>query len=225
MRRYLDDLPLKYAPEPSRVERVRKLVRRHPRLTQAGAMVSAAAVLLLAGAGVLTATQAKLKAAHARAYEAEGAEARERKQAFTSGAERARCLVNTTTGDPEQVREGLGVCERTLSLYEILDRYDWQQHPAWRRLDVAEQQELAEDVREMLLLLASGRVFVATARASAQLPGDAATVVAPGGPGLTPLNVFGTLLANQTAAGHQPDGQASVQAALREGLTLLERRN
>jgi tetratricopeptide (TPR) repeat protein len=223
LRRYLEDLPLRYAPEPSQVERARKFIRRHPRVTQAGAIVSAAAVLLLAGAGVLTATQAKLKAAHARAYEAEGAEARERKQAFTTGAERARCLVNTTTGDPEQVREGLAVCERTLGLYEILDRYDWQQHAALRRLDVAEQRELAEDVREMLLLLASGKVFVATARASAQLPGDAAAVVAPGGPALTPLNVFGTLLAKQTVAGHQPSRQAFVQTALHEGLTLLER--
>src|SRR6202011_2332649 len=106
---------------------------------------------LTAGAGVLAATQAKLKAAHARAYEAEGAEARERKQAFTNAAERARCLVNTTTGEPEQVGEGVAICERALALYEVLDRHDWQQHPAWQRLDAIEQRELAEDIREVLL--------------------------------------------------------------------------
>src|SRR5262249_27342881 len=36
LRRFLDDLPLKYAPEPSRAERLRKWLRRHPRLTSSG---------------------------------------------------------------------------------------------------------------------------------------------------------------------------------------------
>ena len=49
LRRFLDDRPLKYAPELSRVERVRKFVRRHPRLDVVGdGRAAAAAVLLLA---------------------------------------------------------------------------------------------------------------------------------------------------------------------------------
>src|SRR5439155_6429586 len=86
LRRYLEDRPLQVAPELSRSEQVAKFVRRHPRLTQAAALVSAAALLLGTGAGVLAVTRIQLSAAQARAYEAEGAEARERKQSFVRGA-------------------------------------------------------------------------------------------------------------------------------------------
>src|SRR5579884_4231195 len=50
LRRFLDDLPLRHAPELSRVERLRKWVRRHPRLTSS-ATVGIVAALLLAGTG------------------------------------------------------------------------------------------------------------------------------------------------------------------------------
>jgi len=167
LRRYLEDRALQYAPELSRREQVAKFVRRHPRLTQAGALVSAAVLLLGTGAGILAATRAQLTTVKARAYEAEGAEARERKQAFVTGAERARILVNTSTGMAEQVKEGVSVCEQTLGLYDILRGDDWQQHPAWQRLEADDRQALAEDARELLLLLAWGKVFLADTAASA----------------------------------------------------------
>ena len=50
LRRFLEDRPLKYAPELSRTERVRKWLRRNPRLTSSGS-VATAATLLLAAAG------------------------------------------------------------------------------------------------------------------------------------------------------------------------------
>ncbi|HEV3445834.1 MAG TPA: tetratricopeptide repeat protein, partial [Gemmataceae bacterium] len=169
LRRYLEDRPLRYAPELSRREQVAKFVRRHPRLTQAGALVSAAVLLLGTGAGILAATRAQLTTVKARAYEAEGAEARERKQAFVAGAERARILVNTSTGMADQVREGVSVCEQTLGFYDILRDDDWQQHPAWRRLETEDQRALAEDARELLLLLAWGKVFLADTAAPAEI--------------------------------------------------------
>ena len=45
LRRFLDDRPLKYAPELSRVEQVRKYLRRHPRLASSASIVAAAALL------------------------------------------------------------------------------------------------------------------------------------------------------------------------------------
>jgi tetratricopeptide (TPR) repeat protein len=169
LRRYLEDRPLRYAPELSQREQVAKFVRRHPRLTQAGALVSAAVLLLGTGAGILAATRAQLTTVKARAYEAEGAEARERKQAFVIGAERARILVNTSTGMAEQVKEGVSVCEQTLGLYDILRGDDWQQHPAWQRLEADDRQALAEDARELLLLLAWAKVFLADTGAPAEI--------------------------------------------------------
>ena len=54
LRRFLEDRPLKYAPELSRIDRVRKFFRRNPRLLTAGPIFAAAtAALLLVGAAWL----------------------------------------------------------------------------------------------------------------------------------------------------------------------------
>src|SRR5262249_16071392 len=90
---FLDDLPLRHAPELSRAERVREWWRRHPRVTSTGTVATAGAVLLL-GAGValgglsrhLATTQGEL----------EVAQALEEKRRYLAGTERALCLVNTT---------------------------------------------------------------------------------------------------------------------------------
>src|SRR5439155_8086937 len=47
---FLEDQPLKYAPELSRRERIGKWLRRHPRFTSSGSVAAAAALLLFAGA-------------------------------------------------------------------------------------------------------------------------------------------------------------------------------
>ncbi len=82
------------------------------------------------------------------------AEAQERKRAFRAGTVRALCLVNTTTDGKDQLNSGRAACEETLGLYQILARDDWQRQPAWQYLDEADRQQLAEDARELLLLLA-----------------------------------------------------------------------
>ena len=50
--------------------------------------------------------------------------------------------------------EGPDVIRAALDLYGAADRDDWQEQPAWRRLDPPTRRRLAEDVRELLLLLA-----------------------------------------------------------------------
>jgi tetratricopeptide (TPR) repeat protein len=59
---------------------------------------------------------------------------------------------------PDHAARGRQVCEQTLGLYHVLDREDWQQDPQWQRLAADDRLRLAEDTRELLLLLAWSRV-------------------------------------------------------------------
>jgi hypothetical protein len=110
-----------------------------------------AALALPAGAALLVGlrdnladAEEQLRAAHARAT----------RQAFRETTVRALCLVNTTTDQAGHLRKGQGACRRALALYHVLDRDGWQQDPDWQGLDDGKRPVLAEDVRELLLLLA-----------------------------------------------------------------------
>jgi serine/threonine protein kinase/Tfp pilus assembly protein PilF len=158
LRRFLDDRSLKYAPELSRVEQARKWARRHPRLTTA-ASVALVAALLLAGAGAaLTLLGANLTDTREQLSDAQ---AREQKQAFDGNVVRALCLVNTVAPQEDHLRRGVVVCERALSSYGVLEGDGWQSHPLLARLSEGERRQIAEDVRELLLLLAGARVRLA----------------------------------------------------------------
>ncbi len=164
LHRFLNDQPLRHAPELSVRERARKWVRSHPRLAAAGTVSVLAAVVLLLGAGILAGVQGQLRREHARAEAARRDQALQRKAQFEAGAVRSLCLVNTTADLADHVRQGLPVCEKTLSLYGVLDRDDWAEHPDWQALSPPERGQLAADVRELLLLLARARVDVASRR-------------------------------------------------------------
>jgi serine/threonine protein kinase/tetratricopeptide (TPR) repeat protein len=154
LRRFLDDRPLRYAPELSQVERVRKWLRRHPRLTSTGSVAAVAALLLLGAAAAVVAVRDNL----ARAREQiQATEERDRRQAYDAGTLRALCLVNTVSDLDDRLAEGARVCEQTLALYGVLDREDWQEQPAWQRLAPDERRRLGENTRELLQLLAWAR--------------------------------------------------------------------
>lgn len=160
--RLLENRPLKYAPEMSRIEQIQKWVRRHPRLATSSLITTAAAGLLTLGGLMLAGTQAKLAAAQTRVESAELAEAHQRKHEFEQGTLKALCLINTHSDLSEHVAEGREVCEKTLAIYGILDDADWQRQSIWTRLDAAEQRQIAEDARELLLALAGARAQLAT---------------------------------------------------------------
>src|SRR5262249_10392208 len=151
LRRFLDDRSLRYAPELSRVERLRKWLRRHPRITSSGTVATAAAVLLLAVGIVLAGVHRHLATTR---DELANVQAQDRKQQYMEGTERALCLVNTTSEFHDNQREGQEVCERTLALYDVLDRNDWQDNPDWQRLAEPNRRRLLEDTRELCLMLA-----------------------------------------------------------------------
>lgn len=154
LRRFLEDRPLKYAPELSQVERVRKWLRRHPRLTSSASVALAASVLLAASGAAYVGVRQHLQTTQEELKETQ---AQDIKRAYEKGTLKALCLVNTTTEVQDYLRQGIAACEQTLALYDVLDRADWQQGENWRRLPAADRQHLAEDTRELLQLLAWAR--------------------------------------------------------------------
>jgi serine/threonine protein kinase/lipoprotein NlpI len=158
LRRFLEDRPLRYAPELSVKERVRKWARRHPKLTSSASVAAAAAVLLAFAGLALAGVQQHLAATQDRLAQAE---AEDRKEEFQRRTTRALCLVNTTSDVDDHLRRGKAACEEALALYGALDRDDWQSGEAWRRLEDGDRSRLAEDVRELLLMLAWARTRTA----------------------------------------------------------------
>ena len=83
--------------------------------------------------------------------------------AHDEGTLRALCLVNTRLDLQDHLREGIAACERTLALFGAPEDSHWDQHPAWPRISLMDRRRLAEDRRELLLLLAEARVRLAKA--------------------------------------------------------------
>lgn len=152
--RFLHDLPLKFAPELSRVERIQKWVRRHPRWTTAGCALLIAAALILPGINLLQRTQHSLEETQNSLTDAQ---AFERAREFQTGTRGALCLVNTVLPNEEMQQQGVAACEKTLGLYKILEDEDWQTSTFWTRLPPSAREPLALDVRELLLVLAEAR--------------------------------------------------------------------
>ncbi|WP_406698946.1 protein kinase [Singulisphaera sp. Ch08] len=159
LHQFLEDRPLKYAPELSRVERIRKFFRRNPRLLTFSSVSAVALALFLAVGWAFLGARTRLAETRTRLVEAQ---ARERKRAHDSGVLQCQGLINTILGDESHIRQGIAVCERTLALYALADGRSAQEHPDWVHLAPAERLELAEDRRELLLLLAGARVRLAS---------------------------------------------------------------
>ena len=151
LRRLLEDRPLKHAPELSRMEYARKLVKRHPRLTSSGTVAGIAALVILAVGSVLAGVRNQLADTRAR----------DQVRAHDAGILRALCLVHTRLDLRDNLREGIAACERTLALFGAPEDPAWDRQPAWLRVPPEDRRRLAEDRRELLLLLAQARVRLA----------------------------------------------------------------
>jgi serine/threonine protein kinase/Tfp pilus assembly protein PilF len=171
LKRFLEDRPLAHAPELSWAERIGKFIRRHPRLATAASVSAAASVVLGVGAAAWYETAKRLDIAQA-------AEAREVARRFDSGADEARCLVNTGSDFGDHVREGMRKCQDTLALFGVLERDDWQQQPFWQKLDAERQRVTAEEARELLMLLARARVYLSSGPRLRDASQEAAGIIA-----------------------------------------------
>jgi serine/threonine protein kinase/Tfp pilus assembly protein PilF len=141
--RHLANLPLRYAPEPSLVERVRKWKRRNPRLPVQLGLVAAALMLLAAIAGGWMAR---------RQHQATQAE--KEMQAFHKDYGRALFLLGTQPDTARQREEGEQVCRAALDRYGLFTDPTWQKQWRLTALPAPRQQKLKEQFAELLLVLA-----------------------------------------------------------------------
>jgi serine/threonine protein kinase/Flp pilus assembly protein TadD len=144
LERQLEHLPLKYAPEPSGRERVRKFLRRHPSLTSSTSIaVVAVAMVFLLGSALAV-----------RAQRLAGLEALESLHQFQEEMRTAQFLLTTRRADAEQLDAGIRTARGALDRYQAIDNPAWQNLPAVQRLPEGERARLREEVPEGLLLLA-----------------------------------------------------------------------
>lgn len=151
LRRFLDDLPLKFAPEPSPRERVAKWIRRHPRTTSSTSVALLALVLLCAAGGTIALLSNSLQ----------GVSARLRFRNFQSEFSECQLRLNTTSGPREHLTTGIKMAQRALER-EGQGLWDPTQKGAWTRwLEPKDQQLLREQMVELILLEARARTYLA----------------------------------------------------------------
>jgi Flp pilus assembly protein TadD len=143
LERQRTDQPLAHAREQSCRERATKWLRRNRR----GAILTTGAfvLLLLCLAGGLALRNGD-RLAHAEALAT--------LSAFHEEREEAHLLLAGRPDDDEQRREGLRIAHQALARYNVIGRSDWREQPTVRRLPPEERERLAQDMGELLLLIA-----------------------------------------------------------------------
>ena len=140
------NLPLKYAPEPSVREKVRKWVRRHPTVVSPAALVAYAAAVLL----VVAAVTVRLSlSARAERQDAERRAAVRQFEEFRSLAEAVKSEAGSPSGSAKVLQLGSAA----------LDRYGatepgWEDRPEVSRLPGPEREQLKSEVGEVAFLAA-----------------------------------------------------------------------
>ena len=167
LRRFLDDLPLLHAIEPSLRGRAAKWARRNPRATGA-TTVGLVGLALILGLGAAS-WSVRQHLAHASA--------RLRLSAFQARFPECQLWLNTVGGPAESLGRGIALAEDTLAHAGIApdpartagDRATWLDG-----LPTRDQVEARRDIAEVILLLARARVYLADASHSAARQREAA---------------------------------------------------
>jgi Flp pilus assembly protein TadD len=146
----LQDRPLRHAPDRSPRERLRKWVRRHPRLVSAAAVLAASAALLFLLLGALARKGRRLEAFEAA-------------EAFRQFRQEARAVqfdfLNNRTAERAALGEAVARCRDLLGRYRVTEDPRWQQADAVRALPAEDRRRLAEEAGELLLLWARGEAL------------------------------------------------------------------
>lgn len=156
LRRFLDDLPLKYAPEPSLRERAAKWIRRHPSTTSTTSVALLAVVLLLVAGGVISLLSNNLQ----------GAMSRLKFRNFQSEFSECQLLLNTTSGPVEHLGKGIAIAQNALD-HQAAGLWDKAQPKSWIHwLTDEEQTRYREQIVEMILLEARAKTYLANKKGS-----------------------------------------------------------
>ena len=149
LRRYLDDLPLKYAPEPSLRERAEKWARRNPRATGASSIGVLALFLIVAVAGASWTLSHHLRQVSARL----------RMKVFEDRFRQCQFLLNTSGGPADSLERGIALAEGTLVEAGVESSGKGRLAASWfDALPAEERDEVRRDLAELMLLDARARV-------------------------------------------------------------------
>jgi tetratricopeptide (TPR) repeat protein len=144
LQRQRENLPLRYAAEPSLRERARKWRRRHPRLMSSTTVGLIAALLFLGLASLLL-----VRGRHLTRLEAVTA-----KHQLGEDLKVIRFQLSTPDAERQQREEGMALGRRLLDRYRVLETRSWQEGTNVSALSAEERQRLRADMGELLLLLA-----------------------------------------------------------------------
>ena len=155
--RHANDLPLKYASNPSISERAAKWRRRHPKLMSAGTAGAIGLVLAAVFAGLWTARNHKLaRLAAAQQY-----------SEFREQLPQARLALSLPDSDRSLLFDGLDAVDQTAGIY--LSHGDhWRDAPRYTRLPAADRQLLNVQLAELCYLQARAERIVAASETDEQ---------------------------------------------------------
>ena len=141
--RHLQDLPLKYTPEPSFREKATKWLRRNPKLPyRLLALTIPFVLVLVAVLGI-------------RSYHLEQDRiAEERLNTFRTTAQQAKFQFNTQMGDPQARKAGIEKAMAALNLYRAQNDPNWTEDSQLDYLSADQRNNLFNEVGEMYYFLA-----------------------------------------------------------------------
>jgi eukaryotic-like serine/threonine-protein kinase len=153
LRRFLDDRPLKFTPEPSLYERLGKWSRRHPRASSAWTLGPLALVLTLTIATIAWKKSAQLGDVAARLN----------LRRFHQEFHECQFLLNTSSGGEltEHLRRGIQRSKAAIDRFGVDDRGDWLRSFWVTSLAPEERATLRSDIAELIELEARARVVLA----------------------------------------------------------------
>ncbi|MCA9013073.1 MAG: protein kinase [Planctomycetaceae bacterium] len=158
LRRERRSLPLKYAPNTSRRERLAKWRRRHPRVLSVTTLFVSLVALLAIGGVWSYVQQQRVSAIHAESQW----------QEFRQSVPAIRTLLSAPDSSSLVLSEGLAAAQTLVDQYHVTDAIDWHLRPEFQCVPTEQQQSLDEELSEIVFLMS------AASQRQAQLAADAA---------------------------------------------------
>ena len=163
--RHLANRRLKFAPDRSARERVRKWARRHPRLASSGAVAALAVVLLTGTVGAAAYTRERTRDLEARGRFADHQTAFRDAQTFLDDRTRSRSRLDEGLEKLRAVLTGYGIPEDT-------GGDSWQSEPVLQYLPAADRERVRGDVGETFFLMAQVALLKAAGTTDEQERGE-----------------------------------------------------
>ncbi len=150
LNRFLDDRPLRFAPETSLRERASKWARRNPKATSWTTVSVLSVCLFIIAISIIHVYATNLKRASAKID----------RSAFQKRFNECQILLNTQ-GPTDHQAKGVDLARRALARYHVETSDDWTREPGFALLPRDERTALREEIGELLMLSARGEIFLA----------------------------------------------------------------